>query len=205
MSKAAILALAASLLASPSFAGAQPVAANAPRVINVTTDSAAGWLPSAELDAEAIAFLHSYFSAYDHGDDAKLWQSTTDGLKSLSSFAQFQTDNRRTRQDLGRLEKLEVLKVTWTKDPANAPSPGIYVAIDISGRFARTQRHCGYVVLFKANDLDPFRLARIETNYMSDATAQAVAKAKSSDEVERAWSAVSANCPNYPNPSNTAH
>ena len=205
MMRALGFAAAASLLVSPALVSVQPAAAKAPRVINVTTDSAAGWLPSEELDTEADTFLRTYFDAYDRGDDRRLWELTTDGLKGLSNFAQFQTDNKRTRQDLGHLQKLEVLQVTWTKDPANAPAPGIYVAIDITGHFTKTQRHCGYVVLFKATGGEPFRLARIETNYMTDASARTFSKRKPPGEVDRAWSMVSVNCSNYPKPPNAAH
>ena len=176
------------------------VAQTKPRVINITTDSAPDWIPSEELEAEALSTLDRYFGAFDKGDDLSMWNLSTDGLKSLTTFAEFQSNGKAMRGDLGRLEKLSVLKITWTKDPARAPAKGIFAAIDISGRFSKTKRHCGYAILFKANPTDPFGIARIENNYFTDKDAKKFAKDQSPAEVERLWSRVSSNCPNYENP-----
>jgi Protein of unknown function (DUF4019) len=193
---AATLFLAAPVVLS----GAQSAPTSAPRVINLTTDSEKGWLPTEELEAEAHSTLHRYFHALDKGDVRTLWELASDGLKGLTTFAEFQSGNKKTRKDFGRLTRLDILQVTWTKDPANAPAPGIYVAIDISGQFTKTKRQCGYVVLFKSRPNDPFRLARIENNHLSDAMARKIAKQKSPAEVDRLWSMLSAHCPNYNNP-----
>jgi hypothetical protein len=53
-------------LAAPAVIG---VAQTKPRVINVTTDSAPDWIPSEELEAEALSTLDRYFSAFGKGDD----------------------------------------------------------------------------------------------------------------------------------------
>ena len=191
------LAIALGLAAS----GAQALDQTAPpitaRVVNVTNDSAPGWVPSEALEAEADRVVQSYFKLFDKGDDQALWNLASLGLQSLTTFSQFQSDNKRIRTDLGRLKRIVVLQVTWTKDPAVAPAPGIYVAIDVAGQFSKTKRHCGYLVLYKAAPNDPFRLARIENNFMTDAIAKKIAAEKSPAEVTRLWSTLSANCPNY--------
>ena len=184
-------------LAAPAVVA---VAQTNPRVINVTTDSAPDWIPSEELEAEALSTLDRYFGAIDKGDDFSMWNLSTDGLKSLTTFAEFRSNGKAMRGNLGRVEKLSVLKITWTKDSARAPAKGIYAAIDISGRFSKTKRHCGFVILFKANPSDPFGIARIENNYFTDKDAKKIAKDQSPAEVERLWSRVSSNCPNYQNP-----
>ena len=184
-------------LAAPAVVA---VAQTNPRVINVTTDSAPDWIPSEELEAEALSTLDRYFGAIDKGDDLSMWNLSTDGLKSLTTFAEFRSNGKAMRGNLGRVEKLSVLKITWTKDSARAPAKGIYAAIDISGRFSKTKRHCGFVILFKANPSDPFGIARIENNYFTDKDAKKIAKDQSPAEVERLWSRVSSNCPNYVNP-----
>ena len=191
-----------SLLSVGVLASNATGSAQTPRVINVTSDSAPGWLPSEELDADANQVLQTYFQAFDRGNDRALWDLTSAGFKDVTSFAEFQAGNTKTRADLGRLKKLNVLKVTWTKDPAQAPRPGIYVAIDLAGQFTKAKRQCGYVVLFKAGSGDPFRLARIENNFMPDAIYRNIAKQKSPQEADRLWAKLSSNCPNYspPNP-----
>lgn len=196
---------AAILVLSPvgASAGNQIAQRINPRVINVTADSTPGWLPSEALEAEADTVLNRYFRNFDMGNDQGLWELTGDGFKSITTYAEFQAGNIRTRADLGRLIKLKILKVTWTKDPAEAPGPGIYVAIDIAGQFTRAKRQCGYVVLFKATENDPLRLGRIENTYLTDAVAKQIAKGKSPAEVDRVWSLAAAHCPNYQMPKQT--
>ena len=193
-------AIALSLAAS----GAQALDQTAPpisaRVVNVTNDSAPGWIPSEALESETNLVVQNYFKLFDKGDDQALWNLASPGLQSLTTYAKYRSDNKRVRADLGRLKRLAVLQVTWTKDPAAAPAPGIYVAIDVTGQFSKTKRHCGYLVLYKAAPADPFRLARIENNYITDASAKKIAAGKSSAEVARLWSELSANCPNYQPP-----
>ena len=193
-------AVALSLAAS----GAQALDQAAPpinaRVVNITNDSAPGWIPSEALEAEAGLVVQNYFKLFDKGDDQALWNLASPGLQSLTTNAKYRSDNKRVRADLGRLKRIAVLQVTWTKDPAAAPAPGIYVAIDVAGQFSKTKRHCGYLVFYKVAPADPFRLARIENNFMTDATAKKIAAGKSSAEVTRLWSVVSANCPNYQPP-----
>jgi hypothetical protein len=199
-----LLAATLCLTAPAVLSGAQAAQKSEPRVINVTTDSERGWLPTEPLEAEALSTLQTYFRALDNGDARALWNLATDGLKGLTTFDEFKSSNKKTRKDLGRLTRLDVLQVTWTKDPANAPAPGIYVAFDISGQFTKSKRQCGYVVLFKANPNDPFRLARIENNYFTDGLVRKLTKEKSPAEVDRMWSKLSAYCPNYKNPFNSA-
>ena len=201
----AMLFLAAFVITgSVATAGDQSANTKGFRVINVTTDSASGWLPSEALDEEAQTTLKAYFRLFDIGNDRAAWDLTTVGFKGVTPFPEFRLANQHSRRELGRLRQLDVLRVTWTKDPANAPAPGIYVAIDIAGQFSKSKRHCGYVVLFKTKESDPFRLARIESNFMTDKTARKIAAGKSPAEVALMWSKLSANCPNYVGPENSA-
>ena len=193
-----------SLTTSIALAGGPTAAANRQRVINVTTDSTPDWLPSEALEIEATTTLQSYFRAFDKKDDRAVWNLTTVGFQGTTTFFEFEARNKKSRADLGRLKHLAVLKVTWTKDPSAAPAPGVYVAIDVAGTFSKTQRHCGFVVLFKSTPTDLFKVARIESNFMSDASARNIAKENSPAEVVRLWSMLAANCPNYRNPAGAA-
>ena len=194
------LAIALSLAASSAQALDQTAPPITARVVNVTNDSAPGWIPSEALESEADRVVQNYFKLFDKGDDRALWNLASPGLQSLTTNAKYRSDNKRVRANLGRLKRVVVLQVTWTKDPAAAPAPGNYVAIDVAGQFSKTKRHCGYLVLYKAAPADPFRLARIENNYITDASAKKIAVGKSSAEVTRLWSELSANCPNYQPP-----
>ena len=53
-------------------------------------------------------------------------------------------------------------KVTWYKNPANAP-PGVYAAVDFSSQFAELSLHCGFVAMHLQMD-GSFGVAREEEN-----------------------------------------
>jgi hypothetical protein len=86
-----------------------------------------------------------------------------------------------------------ITTVTWTKNPAHAPVPGVYAALDLVSRFANIDRHCGYLVLYQAPSGGAFQIMRDENNYMDNAAAAGKAPA----EVDRVWAALSARCPGY--------
>jgi hypothetical protein len=89
------------------------------------------------------------------------------------------------------------LKVTWTKDPAQAPLPGIYAAIDLAGQFANVDRDCGYIVLYQQPAGGDFAIMRRENNYLDNATARNIEEKQSKAEVEKIWGRLSRYCPNY--------
>ncbi len=45
-----------------------PASAEAPREVNVTTDSAPGWIPTVEQSQQAEKAAHAYLAAEDTGD-----------------------------------------------------------------------------------------------------------------------------------------
>lgn len=164
-----------------------------PREVNLTSDSAPGWLPTVEQEAQAIAAMQSFFTARDEGRSAQAYALLTTENQQTRSAADFGGAMASIVEALGRFEAGKVVKVTWTKDSARAPRPGIYAAIDITARYAKAKRYCGYAVMYQASAAEPFRVMRFEENYLADAVANA---ATSPGEVERAWQALAANCPN---------
>ncbi len=113
------------------------------------------------------------------------------------SLADFTARIRQFNTRAGAVIERRIVTITWTKDPANAPLPGIYVALDLVSRFANIDRHCGYLVLFQAPSGGPFQVMREENNFLDNATAANIAKQSSAEEVDRAWAKVSAYCPGY--------
>jgi hypothetical protein len=80
------------------------------------------------------------------------------------------TASRRAAQSLDDFEKLaanfnaeagpviyrRTVHISWTKDPANAPAPGVYVSVDLISKFAKVDRDCGYIILYQGNPADRF-------------------------------------------------
>ena len=80
-----------------------------------------------------------------------------------------------------------ILRITWTKDPAAAPFPGVYVAVDIAAHFGNVDRHCGYVVLYQRPSGGEFEIMREESNFIDNATAEAIERQQSRAVLDRSW------------------
>jgi hypothetical protein len=194
-----VIASLSMLLAAASLVPARPaMAASSPRVVNVTTDSAPGWTPSPEQERLAERAVKDFLAALDGGRFADAYAALSDVNKRSQPFAEFSSDGAKFNAMAGSVIERRIVKVTWTKDPAQAPAPGVYAAVDLVSRFAQVDRHCGYVSLYHAPTGGPFQVARVEVAYLDNATARSIAAAKSAMAVEEVWASVSANCPNYP-------
>lgn len=190
--KAVIAAIFLASLATVTLADA------APHEINVTTDSAPGWLPSTDQDDSARKTVDDFLADLDNGQATDAYAHMADGYKSELPFSAFATDLREFNTLAGAVKERRVIKITWTKDPANAPAPGVYAAVDLVSRFAEIDRHCGYLVLYQASDGDAFKVMRQESYYFPNAEAHRVERQKSRAAVDTLWSELAAHCPNYP-------
>lgn len=187
------LALIAAALAIPGSVHAQ----SAPREVNITTDSAPGWLPTEAQEAALLRTAQDYFDALEAGDPARAYAMMTPAHRAERSLAQFFTHSNRARERAGPIRARRFVRITWTKDPAQAPYPGIYAAIDIAARYARVDRECGYVVWYQRPEGGVFKLMRIETNQIDNITAADIVAQKGQAELDRIWKQLSGNCPNY--------
>lgn len=94
----------------------------------------------------------------------------------------------------GEVKERRIVRVAWSRNPTSAPAPGVYAAVDLVSRFAEIDRHCGFVILHSSKGDETFRVARQEENYVTNAQF----KAGDSEEMQRVWASLSANCPNHP-------
>lgn len=176
---------------------AQRAPSNAPGAINVTSDSAPGWIPSERQRQDVIKSASDYLSALDEGRYDGAYAMMSELNKRTLPFAQFVDRNQKIHAQSGPLRQRSILKVTWTKDPAAAPLPGVYAAIDVASQYESVDRHCGYIVLYQKNDGDDFQVMRQEANFIDNAMAQKIEHEKSRAELDRLWAKLAANCPNY--------
>jgi Protein of unknown function (DUF4019) len=188
-------AIAAILLAS---LGPIALADAAPHEINITSDSAPHWLPSTDQEHSARKTVDDFLAALDTGRPADAYALMTDANKSELPFPAFENDQAKFNALAGAVRERRVVKIAWTKDPANASGPGVYAAVDLVSRFAEIDRHCGYLILYQAPDGGTFKVMRQESNYFPNAEARRVERQKSRAAVDALWSELSAHCPNYP-------
>jgi hypothetical protein len=197
---AAVLIAFGLMAASPVRARDPSPAPPAPatRIVNVTSDSAPGWLPSTDQARAATEAALAYLAAKDGGHADAAYAMLEDGQKALESFADFARSLASFNQRAGAALDRRIVAVTWTKNPAAAPKTGVYAAVDIVSHFANIDRDCGYLVVYQPPAGGPFRVMREEQNLMTNADAAVIARQQTEAAVASTWSQLSARCPNYP-------
>jgi hypothetical protein len=168
-----------------------------PRVVNVTLDSEKGWIPSEDLERQARKTANDFMADEDSGRAAEAYARFAEINRAHQPFPEFSASVHAFGAKSGAVVERRITTVTWTKNPAQAPLPGVYVALDLVSRFANVDRHCGYLVLYQAPSGGTFQIMREESNYLDNATAASIAKKSSAAAVEQAWATTSANCPGY--------
>jgi hypothetical protein len=167
------------------------------REVNITSDSAPGWVPSKTDEQQVILATKGYFSALDSGEYQRAYEMMAPINKQSLPYPQFMEQSRSFHDQAGSVLRRSTLKITWTKDPANAPFPGVYAAVDVAGKFTNVDRECGYIVFYQQPSGGDFQVMRVERNHIDNATAQSIERTKSRAALDKIWSTLSANCPNY--------
>jgi hypothetical protein len=201
-----VQAVAAATLIVLVMASVRPARADEPsplptvaqaRIVNVTSDSAPGWLPSTDQARVASEAALAYLAAKDAGRAEAAYAMLEDGDRALQPFAEFSRDLATFNKRAGAVAERRIVTVTWTKDSAQAPKPGVYAAIDLISRFANIDRDCGYLVVYQPPAGGPFRVSREEANFMTNGDAATIERQQSRAAMEAAWSQLSMRCPNY--------
>jgi len=118
------------------------------------------WKPSARDEADVRRIFQTYYGRRDANDfrGAKS-MFAPDVLGADSSWAE---QMAKFNQAIGPGTR-SITGITWYVNPESAPHPGVYVAIDFSGKFARAHFYCGYVVLFRVAE-GTYEITREEQN-----------------------------------------
>ncbi len=165
--------------------------------INITTDSAPGWLPSPVQQEQVLKTTIDYLTTLDQQQYERAYAMLAEANRTSRPLSQFIQQHRQFSERSGALVQRNILKVTWTKDPAAAPFRGVYAAVDIASRFANADRHCGFVVLYQRPSGGDFEVMRQEDNLMDNATAAKIEREKTRAVLDQTWAALARNCPNY--------
>jgi hypothetical protein len=193
---ATTIGIAATVPAAPH---AQTIAADAPRQVNVSTDSTPGWVPSREQEDAAGKAATTFLALMDSGKAGEAYALLAEENRAQMPYADFSEGLARFNAEAGAVIERRQVVTTWTKDPPSAPVPGVYAAIDLTSRFARIDRHCGYLILYQPPAGGAFRVMREEDSYMDNATARQIEQ-RSKAELDATWAEASAACPNYAGP-----
>jgi hypothetical protein len=149
--------------AQPSVAldKGRAAALDIPQVV-ATSNQDQQWQPTAEQRELVVRDVLAYLAAKDSQRFADAYAQFTPLQKSTVPFGRWEADMRVVYGQAGAAEGRTLKKVTWYKNPANAP-PGIYAAVDFSSQFAELSLHCGFVAMQQQLD-GSFGVAREEEN-----------------------------------------
>lgn len=123
------------------------------------------WQPTAEQRERLLRDVTAYLTAKDEQRFAEAYALFTPIQKGVVPFSKWEADMRSVYRSAGALEGRTLKKVTWYKNPANAPR-GIYAAVDFSSQFSELSLHCGFVAMQLQMD-GSFGVAREEENSIS--------------------------------------
>jgi hypothetical protein len=120
------------------------------------------WQPTAEQRERVLRDVLAYLAAKDARRFADAYAMFTPMQKAAVPFSRWEADMQTVYGQAGTPEGRTLKKVTWYKNPANAP-PGIYAAVDFSSQFAELSLHCGFVAMQQQMN-GSFGVAREEEN-----------------------------------------
>lgn len=141
-----------------------------------------------------MAAAKAFFAARDDSR-ADVAYGMLDDLNRDQPRKAFAADLVRFNKTVGAVKERRIIKVTWTKDPAEARAPGIYVAIDVAARFRGADRYCGYVVLYQSPSGGDFHVMRTEENFIDNRSAERILAHQGRAILDAAWRSLSGNCP----------
>src|SRR6476620_1955257 len=87
------------------------------RQVWMTNDSAPGWVPREELEAQARTTLNAFLDALDYGRYAEAYAMQSALNRAEITADRFAAEQREFRTLAGPVKLRQVNRITWTKDP----------------------------------------------------------------------------------------
>lgn len=141
----------------------------------IEESQANNWTGSAEQERAARRLAEEYFAACDSRDYRHAYRMFSPSFQKNLSFGEWRTIVAQFNQIAGPVKVRTLKKVTWYKDPPQAPMPGIYVALDYESRFENIDEHTGFVALHLEDD-GTFRITREEATIKKVKTPPGIVK-----------------------------
>ena len=104
----------------------------------------------------------------------------TTGMKNLISADKWIQDEIEFRKESGGNAKYFNIKVTWYRDPPNAPLPGIYAAFDLECTYENINICSEVLILHKFNE-NNFKVLRREKNFITKEDEKELNESKNND------------------------
>ena len=135
-------------------------------------------LPPGEPGDDRLAVLagsYAWLAAKDGGRYEEAWALLSDRMKGASPLAQWRAAAERFNDRAGPVRGRQVTRISFYRDPPDAPEPGLYAAADFSADFANFDFVCGYL-MWRLGPDGLWRLVREEQNLVDKQAAEDVTK-----------------------------
>ena len=156
-----------------------------------------GWRPADGAEQDVLEKMRSVLSEMNDGLYEQAYWNLDPSLKASMNEDQFAALNGPSREELGSMKTLRVLRVTWIKPRSETGLTGIYASVDITRTFERAQRDCGYIALHQAPDDPNWWVVRLDDHVMPDAIYDDMIRKGKTKEAEALWARLKQGCPNY--------
>ena len=145
-----------------------PIAAATPPPL---PEEAGDAIPDAATQAAVRDASYAYFVAKDAGRFDAAYAFFAPSVRAYLSPDLFRSQTAAFNVAAGAPGERRVVRLTWERDPADAPAPGLYVAADFVARFPNLRLHCGYLMWHREAD-GRFKIVREEQSFIDEATAR---------------------------------
>ncbi|HET6629696.1 MAG TPA: DUF4019 domain-containing protein [Woeseiaceae bacterium] len=109
-----------------------------------------------------------YFDAVYSGEYGKAYDFMSPEMQSFRGYEEWAAQMDTFRDEAGPVVTINIHKITVYDNPANAPTPGLYIAADYQNSLRNAPYHCGYLMWFRAGDSGEFQIIREESGVLTD-------------------------------------
>ena len=113
--------------------------------------------------AEAVDFAATWVDLFDAGDEKASFDQLAPTFQRNLTPAEWLRAIEESAAKLGKRRSRTLRRVVWYENPANAPLPGLYAAVEFDSVFENASKHFRVVILHSQNG-EPFKVMRSEAD-----------------------------------------
>ncbi len=119
-------------------------------------------------EAEAVLFATAWLDLLEAGKAEESFHLLTPLFRANLTADEWRNSVAERKAQLGQLLSRKLKRVVWYENPANAPLPGTYVAVEFDSDYEHTDKHFQYIMLHSQHG-EPFRVMRHQSTVLNKA------------------------------------
>ncbi len=127
-------------------------------------------LPDAAIQRAVLETSYRYLAARDGGRVDEAYAMIAPSMRAYLTKDLFRSQILPFNREAGAVQQRTITKISWYRDPPDAPAPGLYAAADFISRFPNLYLHCGYL-MWHQEPGGAWKLAREEQSFLDTSMA----------------------------------